>query len=258
MFVFKELTFCRQQIHQFREGFRDLFLLSTPHPTSRGAIEVQLRSSGRLDQEIPPRERQLDTSARWDHVKCAKHLPQLLVAFATAMTSVAHNHGRLALPLMIKVVNGVLEDGRVSPVVLRRDKDERVVTLNLLAPGTGVSMIIFGVVGDLGWDIRFVEKGKIPLLKVDDVQGRLDRAGTVQGRRFDGVNDEVRDLRVSPRLSSAANDNANPWCAACHLRMAGSPTSWGVCKMFGVGMRHGVNVSARCSCSAVVEVDKID
>ena len=124
------------------------------------------------------------------------------------MASVAHNHGRLALPLVVEVVDGVLDSGRVSPVVLRCDENECVVALDLHAPGTGVSMVVFSVVEDLGRNIGFVVEREIPILKIDDVQRRLDTAGSYDGCRLDGLDDEVCDLGAGARLSGAADDNA--------------------------------------------------
>lgn len=40
---------------------------------------------------------------------------------------------------MVKIVDGVLDDGRVAPVILGNDEDESIVGVDFLTPGAGVS-----------------------------------------------------------------------------------------------------------------------
>lgn len=62
----------------------------------------------------------------------------------------ANDHGGLPVPFVEEVVDGVLDDGGIAPVVLGQDEDEGGVFLDLLAPGTAVRLGVVGVVGDLG------------------------------------------------------------------------------------------------------------
>lgn len=68
------------------------------------------------------------------------------------MTPVTNNECRLPTPLVIKVVNGVLDNGRIPPVVLRNDEDEGMVAGDFGAPGARVIVVVFGWVFDLGGD----------------------------------------------------------------------------------------------------------
>lgn len=82
-------------------------------------------------------------------MNAAKHLSQLHTCSTAAMATIANNHGCLALPLVVKVVDCIFEDSWVAPVVLRCDEDESVETLDFLTPCTSVFVCIFGVVVDL-------------------------------------------------------------------------------------------------------------
>lgn len=157
---------------------------------------------------------------------------------------------------MIEKLNGILEDGRVSPVALKGDEDECIVALSLLTPGTGGSMIVLGVVGISRGNFGFVEKGKGIFLKVGRVQRRLNATGSFYRCIFTGVDDEVCDLGVGLRLSGGADGKANPCCAPCHLRNVKFASYKESAKISSV--RNRCVVSVKCFRSIVVEVGKND
>ncbi len=78
------------------------------------------------------------------------------------MPAVADDEGGLAAPLVEEVVDGVLDGGRVAPVVLREDEDEGGVAGDFDAPGAGVRVLVGGWGGELGGDVGFVEEGEVP------------------------------------------------------------------------------------------------
>ena len=85
----------------------------------------------------------------------------------------ANDHGGLPVPFVEEVVDGVLDDGGIAPVVLGQDEDEGGVFLDLLAPGTAVRLGVFGVVGDLGGEHVH---GSLPSSRVDWVSSRCNKA----------------------------------------------------------------------------------
>lgn len=104
------------------------------------------------------------------------------------MTAVADDHGGLPAPLVEQVVDGVLDGGRVAPVVLGQDEDEGGVLLDLAAPGARVRLAVVGGVGDLGGDGGFVEEGEVPGGQVDEVEfGGRGWVGGVGGGGGGGV-----------------------------------------------------------------------
>lgn len=62
---------------------------------------------------------------------------------------------------MVEVVDGVLDHGRVAPVVLGQDEDDGGVGADLEAPGAGVRVGVGGGGGRLGGDEGFVEEGEV-------------------------------------------------------------------------------------------------
>lgn len=72
-----------------------------------------------------------------------------------------HNSG-LATPLMIKIINSVLDRSRIPPVILGSDEDECVVAGYFSTPGAGVGVRVLGGVFDLGGDAWFVVEGEVP------------------------------------------------------------------------------------------------
>lgn len=58
------------------------------------------------------------------------------------MTTIADNHSGFSRPFVVQIVNGVLDHGRIPPIVLRQDEDESGVLLDLLAPGAGVRLAV--------------------------------------------------------------------------------------------------------------------
>ena len=63
---------------------------------------------------------------------------------------------------MEEVIDGILDGGGVSPVVLGGDEDESGMFLDLEAPGAGVGMGVLRMVGGLRGDAGLVEEGKVP------------------------------------------------------------------------------------------------
>lgn len=65
-------------------------------------------------------------------------LSKLGGAFVTAVSSIADEHKGLSGPFLVEMINRVLQGGRVSPIVLRRDKHESVCAGDLAAPSAGM------------------------------------------------------------------------------------------------------------------------
>ncbi len=66
------------------------------------------------------------------------------------MPAVADDEGGLAAPLVGEVVDGVLDGGRVAPVVLRQDEDEGGGAGYFEALGEGVGVRVGGWGGGVG------------------------------------------------------------------------------------------------------------
>lgn len=71
---------------------------------------------------------------------------------------------------MIKVVNRVLDYGRIPPVILGYDEDEGGVRGYLCAPGAGVLVVVLRWGGYLAGDGGFVEEWEGPGGEVDEVE----------------------------------------------------------------------------------------
>lgn len=214
----KDTHIAAQEIHHFGKNITNLLPLRTPDSFRVEPVESEVFAVRGFEQDTSARERQLDMLLGWDHVHSAQDLSELACGSATAVTTVTHDHGRFPLPLIVKIIDGVLEHGRVTPVVLGADEDEAVVALDLLAPRAGVFVRVLGVVVDLGRDVGFVEEWKVSLREVDYSEGRFERpAVLVSG--FDGFQDKVGDLRVGPRFSVAAYHHCDFGDAFGHVRL---------------------------------------
>jgi hypothetical protein len=131
---------------------------------------MQLLPLRGLHQRRLGRKRKRRHGLRNMHAYTMQDLPQLARSLDTAVATVADNHGGFPMPFMEKIVNGILDDGRIAPVVLRQDEDERSVFLDLFAPGAGMGLGVVGAIGDLRGDGRLVEHGEVPGGQVDEVQ----------------------------------------------------------------------------------------
>jgi len=95
---------------------------------------------------------------------------QLSRRFDASMTTVADYHCWFSVPFVEQIVDSVFDGSGVTPVVLWGHKDEGSVLLDFTAPSAGVWLLIVGRVVDLGWNSRFIEEGKIPLLQIDKIK----------------------------------------------------------------------------------------
>ncbi len=74
------------------------------------------------------------------------------------------------MPFVEEIVDSVLDNSRVSPIILRQNEDKPRVFLNLLAPGPRVRLHVILVVFDLRWDGGFIKHGEIPFGQVDELE----------------------------------------------------------------------------------------
>ena len=120
---------------------------------------------------------------------------------------------------MEEVIDGILDGGGVSPIVLRRDEDESGMLLDLEAPGAGVGVGVLGMVGRLRGDGGFVEEGEVPARQVDEVEvgGRGDEGLVVVG--LDGFDYEGCDLGADAWWAGGAENNSYGW--GCHGECGG-------------------------------------
>ena len=120
-------------------------------------------------------------------------------ALGAAVSAVADDEARFAVPLEEEKVERILQDGRHRPIVLRRDEDKRRVLLNLSAPSFGVFVgVVFGLVGVDRWE-GFIKEGKVPLGQVDELSFKL--AGSRQVPLLKVLESKSRDLWVHARLT---------------------------------------------------------
>ena len=99
------------------------------------------------------------------------------------MTAIADDHRTLPIPLPKEEVNTILHHGRICPIILRHNEDERSMSLDLGAPRPGVRVRVVRRVGDLGRDEGLVEEGQVPGREVDEVQvGSGSGSGSSRGR----------------------------------------------------------------------------
>lgn len=112
---------------------------------------------------------------------------------------------------MEEVIDGILEGGRVSPVVLGRDKDESGMFLDLEAPSASVRVGVLGMVGHLRGDGGFVEEGEVPACEVDEMEvGRRGDEGIVVVV-LDGFDYEGSDLGADAGLAGGADNDTYGW-----------------------------------------------
>lgn len=112
---------------------------------------------------------------------------------------------------MEKVINGVLDHGRVTPVVLGQDEYEGGVGLDFQTPGPR-QWVRVGFVGfDLRGDEGFVEEGEGPAVEVYEVEvcgGGGGGGGGGEAVRDGGVY-EGADLGADAGLARGAEDDAD-------------------------------------------------
>ena len=108
---------------------------------------------------------------------------------------------------MEEVVDGILDGGRVSPVVLGRDKDESGMFLDLEAPGTGVGLDVLGMVGHMRGDGGFVEEGEVPACEVDERQVGRRSDEEIVVVVLDGFDYEGSDLGAGAWLAGGADND---------------------------------------------------
>ncbi len=84
------------------------------------------------------------------------------------MPAIADHHGELAFPLIEEVINGVLDAGRVAPVVLWGDEHEGRIGAYLERPAlrVGVSVVTGRV--DLGGDAGLIVEAEVLYGEVDE------------------------------------------------------------------------------------------
>ena len=204
-----------QEIHHLGKSFADFLALRTPDTFCAETIKSKILAVGGIEQGASGRECKLHVLLGGNHMNATQDLSQLCSCSAAAMASVAHDHSWLALPLVVQVIDGVLENRRVAPVILWADEDEAVVALDFLAPFAGVGVCVFGVVMNLRGDVGLVEEGKIPLGEVDDLEGRL-QGPSVLVCRLNGLEDEVGNLWIGTRLPRRADHHGNSCNALRH------------------------------------------
>ena len=108
---------------------------------------------------------------------------------------------------MEEVIDSILEGGRVSPVVLGRDKDESGMFLDLKAPGAGVGVGVLGMVGHLRGDDGFVKKGKVPACEVDEMEVGRRGDERIIVVVLDGFDYEGSDLGADAWLAGGADND---------------------------------------------------
>jgi len=176
--------------------------------------QVQVLPSRRPEQELPRRERQPDGPLHRPYAHPPQHLPQLRRRLAASPPAVADHQAGLALPLVEQVVDGVLEAGRIPPVVLRGDEDERVARCDLRRPLPRVGVRVLRRAGDQRRQLRLVVQRQVPIAEVD--YRHADCGVDV----LDGLHHELCDLSACSGGALAADDYANFVCSgAGHFGM---------------------------------------
>ena len=112
---------------------------------------------------------------------------------------------------MEEVIDGILDDGGVSPVVLGGDEDESGMFLDLEAPGAGVGVGVLAVVGGMRGEVRRVEEGESPACQCDEMEvGRRGDEGIVVVS-LDGFDYEGSDLGADAWLAGGAENDSYGW-----------------------------------------------
>ena len=183
--------------------------LSLPHRPFPG--QTQQLPLIRLPHHLPVRKGKGRHNLPHPHPHPQKHLPQLRRRLAAPVSAIADNHGRLARPFVEEVIDGILDRGGVSPIVLGRDEDESGMFLDLEAPGAGVGVGVLGMVGGLRGDAGFVEEGEVPTRQVDEMEvGRRGDEGIVVVG-LDGFDYEGSDLGAGAWLAGGAENDTYGW-----------------------------------------------
>lgn len=154
--------------HQFLEAFTNISPFQVPDASF--PKQIQWLSFRCLEHRLLRRKRKGRHGFRNVHANPMENLTQLAGSFHAAMTAIANNHSGLPVPFMEQVVDGILDHGRISPIVLRQDKDERGVFLDLQAPGAGMRLAVLGTTVDLRGNVRLVEEREVPCSQVDQVE----------------------------------------------------------------------------------------
>ena len=95
---------------------------------------------------------------------------QVVHSLVAAVAAVADYHGGFTLPLIVQVVDGVLQLGRDAPVALRGNEDERVQVGDAAGSGAGVFVDVLVCRLDMLGDARFIEKREAVRFEVDEVK----------------------------------------------------------------------------------------
>ena len=181
----------------------NLFPLLGPNGLLALSTQSQILPLRSLDQISSPWKRQSYRPLRRSHIHSLQHLLQLRRRLPSPVPAVADNHGRLAVPLVEEVVDGVLDAGRVAPIVLRGDEHEGGMGGDFGGPALGVAMRVLVRRVDLGGDSGLVEEGEVPLGEVDEGEGDCC-VGLLEG-----LVNEVADLKAGSRDALAADYHSN-------------------------------------------------
>src|SRR3984893_6861714 len=144
------------------------------------------------------RNRDEDGGANRCHLKLDRHLPELLDTARAHGTAVAHERGRLAVPLGIDPVDRILQHGRRAVVVFRGDEHEPVRRGDGGGPLFHHLVLVWSAAGR-GRRHRLVKEGHRKITKIE--QPRFDAVALLEMLK----NPLCRLLR-EPALTRAPDD----------------------------------------------------
>lgn len=199
-----------QQLQHLFPRRNNLLSLLRPHSLIITRIKTQLLPGRRLHEEVSTGESQINRLVHNPHINTtSQHHLEVSSALIAAVTTIAHDHGWLVLPLVEQVVNGVLQPCRDAPVVLGRHKDEAVEGSDGPSPHARVLVLVVLDGKDARRDGWFVVEGQVECRHVDELQRdfRVRRRGGLV--RFDGLEDEIGDLWACPADALGANDDSD-------------------------------------------------
>jgi len=149
-----------------------------PVAVAANTVRIRQQSENVRDKEsvektrtiIQSRSRIFELRSRLNNSSLHAHqrLLQALATDRTTMNTISDDENRLANPLVVQVVNRILDTSRGTVVIFWRNEDVTIEGSDCCGPGLGVLVLELTLGGNHGGKNLLIENGKVETCDIDD------------------------------------------------------------------------------------------